>query len=240
MFLLKGELLLKNFVLVVISAIVLTVFIALNYLLWDRETRMKSFENFKDSQNVNIDSLKRQLDAITKENENLKEKNNEISENVKYLEDGKNKLNIEKDSLRKKLQEANDIITAVESKIDMKPVELIVKRWVDGINGRQPEVAYNMQYKNIFSTSSAISMDEFRNVYSKGVASIRLKSVKPYQGKTPEDMSGQLLFVVSLEVKKDIGAEPGFFSDGINDKIFVLKLDQKSNAWVIVDVISSV
>ncbi|HEX9062089.1 MAG TPA: hypothetical protein VF941_18080 [Clostridia bacterium] len=230
----------KNFVLVVISAIVLTVFIALNYLLWDRETRMKSFENFKDSQNVNIDSLKRQLDAITKENENLKEKNNEISENVKYLEDGKNKLNIEKDSLRKKLQEANDIITAVESKIDMKPVELIVKRWVDGINGRQPEVAYNMQYKNIFSTSSAISMDEFRNVYSKGVASIRLKSVKPYQGKTPEDMSGQLLFVVSLEVKKDIGAEPGFFSDGINDKIFVLKLDQKSNAWVIVDVISSV
>lgn len=230
----------KNFVLVVISAIVLTVFIALNYLLWDRETRMKSFENFRDTQNVNVDSLKRQVDAITKENENLKEKNSEISENVKYIEDGKNKLNIEKDSLRKKLQEANDVIIAVESKIDIKPVEMIVKRWVDGINSRQPEVAYNMQYKNIFSTSSAISIDEFKNVYLKGVASIRLRSVKPYQGKMPEDMSGQLLFTASLEVKMDSGTGPGFFSDGINEKIFVLKLDQKSNAWVIVDVISSV
>lgn len=223
----------KKLVLVLASAIVLTVFIAFNYLLWDRENKIKSFENINDSKNVSIDSLKKEVQEHEKENSDLKFRAETLGENIKSIQDDNYRLNAESENIKKKLYLSSSLINKLIESADTNAIQQVIKKWADSIDKQQYEAAYNLQYNHSASITLPTSIGEFKKGF-QGIKSFKLKSIKPYTEKVLEDKEGCMVFKVVVDVKKE-GSVPALFNNGINERCFAVSLNEK-NEWVIADV----
>lgn len=89
----------KKFILVMISALLMVVFIAFNYLLWDRENKEKNIETLENSNasnNASINALGREISMLEEKNKSLETQAGELEEQNKALADSKNQLERDK------------------------------------------------------------------------------------------------------------------------------------------------
>ncbi len=229
----------KKLVLVLISAVLLTVFIAFNYLLWDRENKIKSFEYLTDSKNYSIEALNKQVEEVNKENKEFKATIAQLNEDVRRLQEKSSQLETLNLELAGKYDKSMDIAGSLLEKADLKPFEEIIKKWADLIDKGQYEAVYDMEYGHNYFIPDRVALSPFSDSYKKEIKSVKLKSLKPYLDKVPDDKKGSIFLKAVLEVKKPENSKGGFFVDGVNERYFAFAYDKQKDTWVIAGIFNS-
>jgi septal ring factor EnvC (AmiA/AmiB activator) len=127
----------KKLVLAMVFILLMALFIAFNYLLWDRENRVKELSDLQSvnaNKSADISVQNREIKSLEEENNNLQLKINQLESDKEQLTKGRNDLSVEKDSLNRVITGKNDLLNALKQISDVNELEQPVKKWVDAIN----------------------------------------------------------------------------------------------------------
>ena len=229
----------KKVVLILVSAVILTVFMAFNYLLWDREKKIKNFEYINDTKNSSIDTLGAEISSLKDVNSQLKERITELEDLNKGAQLKNLELESSKSKVDKELAQKNEVISKLQQQADVKPLEEPVRKWVESLDKSQFEAAYNLQYKHSLSNADNITLDDFTKSYKEYAKSIKIKSIKLLTEDLPADKVGKIIFKAVLEVKKIENSASNIFNEGTNERYFYIDYDKQKDGWVITDLLTS-
>lgn len=221
----------KKFVLVLISVIIMTVFIAFNYLLWDRQNSI----SLNASKNASIDALSRQIKNLDELNFELREKVNSLEKGKKNIETVNYELQQQITKLNQTVDKKNQIIADLKQAIDIKPMESTILRWADNIDKGKYENAYKLQ-RNELQSEKYISLEQFTKSYKNSVKSIKVKSAALETQGISEEKSADFIFKVVLEVKNAQQESNTLFDEGVNERYFTLIYNIKEKDWLISDI----
>lgn len=128
----------KRFVVIITSLLIIFVFIALNYLLWDRE----SLVTLRESNQASIDALSRinmnlseENSKLTRQAEEMKVQIEELTEKVRELEES----NLEQQLV---IEEQKQFILDLKTRINPEPVIAEAIDWVNSINEKNFDKAF--------------------------------------------------------------------------------------------------
>ncbi|MCX7708872.1 MAG: hypothetical protein N2484_03385 [Clostridia bacterium] len=230
----------KKLVLMLVSAVILTVFIAFNYLLWDRENKIKNFEYINDTKNSSIDALRREIDVAKEDSNQLKSKITELEELNKRSQSKISQQEKEISQIENDLNQRNDLVSRLLQQADVKPMEEVIRKWIEGIDKGQYEVAYELQYNHSSSVTPRPSFEDFSSSYKRSIKSLKFKSAKPYIEELPPDKKGRVVFKAVMDVKKVEPNVKSDFNEGTSEKFFILIFDKQKSEWVIADILASI
>ncbi|RCX18293.1 hypothetical protein DFR58_10552 [Anaerobacterium chartisolvens] len=227
----------KKLVLVLVCTILMTVFLAFNYLLWDKKQNTESLKTLEYS-NENKDAT---IDALGRQIKNLEDSARDLESRVNVLEGSNSELQKEKDELIKKqaeyeklLKEKSDIIDVLKSQMDLKPLETAVRHWVQGIDEGQYDISYKLEAEHFKENGDILSQAEYADRYKKIINSIKLKSIKlQAQESGNEAANGRIALEAELEVGLAQGAGESEYSEGVNKRFFEMTFDKAKNLWLI-------
>jgi len=244
----------KKFGVIVSFSMIIVIFIGLNYLLWERESKEKDIKSLQESSasgSLTINALNRQMESL--EN-SLKARNDSIE-----------KITKENDALRKDLEElkqenirSNNIIknkTKVVNNLYYNLgtedyIKSLITQWAGYTNAGDYAHAYGMWYGEVKGATE--TLEEYTKKYKNIVNSINIKSMEIYSLDTgnkankentdkkviDEYEKGDIFLTVELDVKLAEWAVKYdiMFDQGINKNIFVLKYNLKDENWYIIDI----
>jgi predicted RNase H-like nuclease (RuvC/YqgF family) len=218
----------------------MTVFIALNYLLWDKEQNtqnIKSLEYKNDDKDATINALGREI-------KNLEDASKEYNNRIKILESNNSELQNKYDESMQTQQESkellerkNDIITVLKQQADLKPLEALIKKWAESIDKGQYETAYKIELQHFKDNGEIISLNEYSDSFKKAVKNIKVKAVKLYNEEVQGLDDADIVFLVTFDVNKVENSESGMFTEGDNDKLFSMTYDKDQGGWIISDIV---
>lgn len=229
----------KKLVLVLVSAVILTVFIAFNYLLWDRENKIRSFEYITDTKNSSIDNLRTELNDLKEENDQLKAKLSEYEDLNRNMQLKIAEMDSSKTKTDKELAQKKAIIGKLVQQGDFSPLEESIKKWAESIEKDQYETAYNLQHGSQLSKVKNVTFEEFVKNYKNSFKSVKLKSVKLLTEENRKNNNGSIIYKAVLEVKKTDNSKAEDFKDGANERYFLIDFDSQKDEWIIVDILSA-
>lgn len=231
----------KKLVLLLVCAMLMTLFVAFNYLLWDKEQNTQSIKNLEyknDDKDATINALGREI-------KNLEDANREYSTRIKALETNITQLQESNDALvqeqkknRELLERKNEIIDIFKQQVDMKPLEGAIKKWAESIDKGQYETAYKLETQKFKDSGELVSLNEYSEAYKQTIKGIKVTQVEVYNEEVGNAGSGDIVFKVELEVNKEKGAADAQFVEGANQKLFFLTYDKEKGGWIISDILS--
>ena len=227
----------KKFMLVLVCAVIMAVFIAFNYLLWDREKSRENFEDISATKNASIEALSLQIKEINDEKRSLQDTINELYGEIDKL--GKEKtLNLqERAELDRELKTAKDITYQLKQYANLEPLEDIISQWTENINNEQYEAAYLMQLNKVMKEGDLLTFGEFVKEYKSEVEKIQINSIELYTNEEPEDRKGDIIFKVELEVqKKENAPTDSLFDEGTNERYFTITYSKENEMWLISEI----
>ena len=224
----------KKLVLVLVCTVIMTVFIAFNYLLLDREKTTKSIETLTFSNQSKSSSIE-DLDLEIK---NSKEKISELNKTITTMEDKYSQLARTNSDLMLNLNENDKIINdknelsdKIKTQIDTKPFETIINQWCDGLSEGQYETAYNL-YKKADSGKD-ISLEEFSTDLKESIKSIKVKEIALKNDIVEGTADGNIVFKVSLDIKLLKAPSSYSYFEGLNERYFTFVYEKISDLWLI-------
>ncbi|MCR4434997.1 MAG: hypothetical protein QHH06_06405 [Clostridiales bacterium] len=223
----------KKFILVMTSILVLTIFAAFNYLVWDRENKIRGIESINGGKSTSIDALGEKIKNLTEENKRLNEKANQLDGENRGLTEKNRQLEAEKQQVEETLDRKNQVIDKLKQHLDPKHFEDIIKKWAEGIDEGQYDIAYDLQEKNPQNPYGSDNLSGFSDKYKGTVKSIKVMSVSYMTEGVPDSRQGDILFKVAMEVHKVDGADNTLFEEGRNDRFFTFSFSKEKNDWLI-------
>jgi len=223
----------RKLILVVTCILILGIFITFNYLLWDRENKIRNYENINYSKNASIDALGEKIKSLDDNIKQLNDKIADLENKNKLLTDRNAQLTQDNLKIQADLKYKNDLINVLKQQSDIKPFEAIVKKWADGIDKSQYAISYDLQDKESLSQDGIYKLEDFINAYKGSIKSMKVKSVKMTIDFFILDRKGDITLDVTLDVKVDGSKGNRFFSDGTNERLFTLALNSDRNDWII-------
>jgi cell division protein FtsB len=222
----------KKLVLILVCALIMTVFIAFNYLLWDRENKIRNIENLNVSKNMSIDALGDKIKSLTDENKQLQEENKKKEDENNRIRSKYYLADQDLALLRKTLNNKNDVIQQLKMQADLKPLEAVIRKWAESIDKGEYEPAYELQKSQLTSGDNNIDFSSFMDAYKTNIKNIKVKDIKLQEDENNGTIQG-LVFAVSLEVKLVEGADGSLYADGVNERYFTIGFDEAKLDWVI-------
>ena len=231
----------KKFVLVMICALLMVIFIAFNYLLWDRENKEKDIQTLETSNASNdasITALGREIKLLEDENRTLKTRLDDLDKTYKTLLASKNQLEQGKVKDSQLMEHQNAIIDSLKRNVDIKLLEAPVKKWIEAVDAGDYDKAYTFQNKSFNDKMGFTSNFDFAAAFRSEVKNIKFKSVKLVVDGLPEEMKHAFVLSVIVEVKTTPyeGKARLGLSEGSNERIFTLDYDSILNDWTIQDI----
>lgn len=228
----------KKLVLILVCVIVLTVFIAMNYLLWDRENKLQSYESLNSSKNVSIEALSDKIKTLEESNGQLQATIDDLVNRNKRLTDDNAQIELDRMKLQTEVSSKNGAIEKLKQTADMKDLEEVIKKWIDDVDNGQYENAYKLIDPNAINLTGFRNQDDFSDYFKTNIKSMKYRSVKLVTDSIPKNRIGDLIFKVVLDVKKtDASVDNSvMFSDGQNIRYFKLVFDTEKNNWVISEI----
>lgn len=218
----------RKFILVTTCALVLTVFIAFNYLVWDRENRIRSFEG--NDYKASMDTLGAKISELTEKNELLTAQVNQLENSNKVSEAKNSQLADEKRVLEETLNQKNEVIDKLEQSMNPEALEAVVRNWADCINDGRYEDVYLLQSKEMQAQNSAKDIEDR---YKPAVKSVQVRAIKHLTVELPDRRKGEILFKVTFDVKNVNAANNTVFEEGLNDRYFTFLYETEKNVWTI-------
>ena len=227
----------KKLVLFLVSALIIFTFIALNYLIWEKENREKDIENLKYinlNSNSRINAYERDIKNLEEQLKTLKAELSELENNNKLLEEDKLKLEKEVANYTELIEKKNGTIGALTQMVNIKELDAPVRKWIEAIDSGKYEEAYKIQSKELLEQQNIKNPGDFAQKFKNSVKSMKIKDIKLVTEKVPEDKMGNIIFNVAVDVEKtENNQENNVFINGSNNLFFTVDYDVELKCWVI-------
>lgn len=227
----------KKFIIVIVFVFLIAILISFNYLLWDREKQLESYQDLSNAKNLSIDTLGEKINNLDKQNKELAERVSSLSEENSDLKSSNYKLITESQQVRQEMETNKAFISLLKSNMDVEPFETVIKKWVEAVNAKNFKTAQNLISKE---SGDEILNDEeiFKTTYQSEVKAIRLKSLKLYNELTDAEHLSKIQFQVVFEIDKPEASSEDkkeipqvLFKSGENEKYITMELDGEAGEW---------
>lgn len=234
----------KKLVLVMVSALIIIIFIAFNYLLWDSENKEKDIENLKYlniNNNSRINAYERDIKTLEEEVKQYKALLEKADSENKSLLDEKLQLENEKLKQEELYEQKLELINILKQQVDLKPLEEPIIKWLEAIDSGDYDIAYKLLKRQRANQYSAPSLEEFKKNYKNSINGMSLKSTKLAVDDVPDEMKGLIVFEVLIDVSMVETAEKNSdgFEAGENKRFITVDYDKENKTWVIIGISSS-
>ncbi len=229
----------KKLILIMVFMLLTALFIAFNYLLWDRESREKELKNLEyanASNNASISAQKREISSLEEENGNLNEKIEQLQNERNQLIEDKAAIASERDQSNTALQEKINFINTLKQYADIKTLSEPLTKWAEALNQGKYEEAYVLEYAGALQQNNAVSLDEYTNEMKNTVKKIEITEVK--LDKLRGAGNGEIYLEARLNVKLAEGADKASprFTEGINVKYIKLDYSYEKRTFIITSI----
>lgn len=226
----------KKFILVMVFILLTALFIAFNYLLWDRESKaaeIKSLENTNVSHNASISAQKREIDSLAEEVGSLSDQISQLENEKNQLIDEKNLLAADRDETKAALQERIEFINILKQYADINALSEPVKKWAEALNQGNYEEAYRLEYAGIPAKDRAVSISAYVEEMKSAIRKIEITDVKV--DKLRGTGNGDIYLDVRLNVKlaEEADKDSSRFSEGDNDAYIRIDYSADKKEFVI-------
>lgn len=232
----------KKFIIVIIFVFLMAILVSFNYLLWDKEKQLESFQDMSDSKNLTIDTLSEKMNTLDKLNKELgKRVENLIDDNAAVREDS-SRINNENIDIKREIISKNELIITLKNTIDATGMDAVIKKWAEAVNSKNYQVAQAFISKDSKDETLNDAV-KFKEVYHSELKTIKIKTSKLFTELTDDEHLEKLQFKVVFEVvKPDITDEnrdkmsQGFFKSGDNEKYITMELNPDTKEWLISEI----
>lgn len=232
----------KKFIIIVVFVFLVAILLSFNYLLWDREKQLESFQDISDSNNLTIETLSEKMNALDKLNKELSKSVENITNDNEKIKEYSSGLNSENTDIKKQIITKNNLIIALKNTIDVAPMDVVIKKWTEAVNIKNYEAAEALISKD--SIDQTINdAEKFKAAYQSEIKTIKIKTSKLFTELTDEEHLGKIQFKVVFEVvKPDITDEnknkmpQELFKSGDNEKYITMELNPATKEWLISEI----
>ena len=226
----------KKFILVMVSALLIALFIAFNYLLWDRESKLAEIRNLESvnaSYSASVSVHKREINTLEEE---VKSLNNQITQ----YRDEIDKLLQERDqAISDRLQEEAtlkakvDFINVLKEHTDIQVLSRPVVLWAEAVNNGSFDEAFDIEYEGVLPRERTVSLRTYVEQMKATVERIEINEIKVdrLRGYGTGDIYLNVRFSVRLVEDADISSSR--FSDGENEMYVKLDYSKDKKAFII-------
>ncbi len=226
----------KKLVLVMVFVLLAAVFIAFNYLLWDRESiekEYKTLETTNASYKAEINAQGREIDSLEKEISDQADTISQLTEEKAKLIEEKNGLVGEKDEKDSALRDKINFINTLKQYVDLKVLADPVNKWADALNQGKYEEAYELEYATVAAAERPMSLAAYTEAMQKTIKKIEISEIKidPLRGSN----EGGIYLKVRMNVKlaENAAANDPHFSEGINERYVKVDYMAEKKAFMI-------
>jgi hypothetical protein len=229
----------KKLVLVMVCVLLMALFIAFNYLLWDRESKINELRNLENL-NANNNAL---VNSRDKEIKSLEDEKNKLQNEITVLGDDKDQLiqkNSQLDNDKKQIEQKAahkiEILNILKENVDIKIFQAPLQKWIDAVNAGKYDEAYKLEFPTTTLQEPSVTLEEYSEILKNTVKSIKLKEAKldTELGVT----EGEIFIAASLEVKTVENADltNARFVDGLNNINYSLDYDNINKEFFITSI----
>lgn len=222
-----------------VFVLLIALFIAFNYLLWDRESKaneIKSLEYTNATNSASINSQNREIKQLEDENNKFQADMDQLERDKELLQQKNMQLESEKLQTELETRHKIDIINVLKQNADIKVFETPARNWAEAVNSGNYAEAYKLEFNNPANQDKPISQSDYSDNFKNTVKSIKIKEIKldPDAGK-PE---GKIILAAVLEVElvENADAESSRFVHGLNQVNFTLDYEASKNEFYIVEI----
>ena len=229
----------KKLVLIMVFVLLMALFIAFNYLLWDRESMrndLKNLEYTNLSNSADISAQNRDIKRLENEANQYVADISELEKDKELLE--KRNLELESDIAQESQRTRHkiDIINILKENVDIKLFEAPVKKWADAVDTGNYGEAYRLEYEKASLLNKQTSLEDYTNVFKNNIKSLKIKEV--LLDKDVGKADGEIALTVTLEVKLTEKPEQDCrrFTEGLNEIKVDLDYDVTLNEFFITNI----
>lgn len=227
----------KKFIIVIVFVFLIAILISFNYLLWDREKQLESYQDLSNAKNLSIDTLGEKINNLDKQNKELAEKISSLEKENSEIKSSNYKLIADSQQIRQKMEQNKGFISLLKSNMNIEPLETVIKKWVEAVNSKNFKTAKTLVSED--SKDEILSNEEkFKTAYQSEIKAIRLKSSKLYNELTDDEHLAKIQFQIIFEVDKPEAASESkeeipqvLFKSGENEKYITMELDREAGEW---------
>lgn len=229
----------KKLVLIMVCVLLMALFIAFNYLLWDRESKvneLKNLESLNASNNANINSRDREIKSLEEDNNKLQTTITELGDDKEQLIKKNSQLEKDKAQTEQKMAHKIEIINILKENTDIKIFQAPAQKWIEAVDAGKYEEAYGLEYPKSSLQNPPITLEQYKDAFVNTVKSIKFKEVK--LEKELGKLDGVIIITVTVEVKVPENADlsNARFTDGLNDINFGLEYDNINKEFYITSI----
>lgn len=229
----------KKFILVMVFVLLTALFIAFNYLLWDRESKVEELKNFEYEQasyNVDINARKREIAALEDEVSRLQDEYKKLEAENSSLTEEKNELNADWIKSRETLQERIDFINVLKQHTDINTLSEPVLKWVEAVNQGNYEEAYDLEYEGVAVQDRPVGLVAYAEGMKNTISMINITDIK--LDKLRGSGTGDIYLDVKLDVKlvEELKQQDPRFSHGENEVYVRVDYSYSNKKFIILSI----
>jgi len=226
----------KKFFLVMIFALLIAVFIAFNYLLWDRESKLaeiKNLESVNASYSASISVQKREIGTLEDEVKSLGNQIEQYKAEIDRLQKEKEQVASEKLQEETELKAKIDLINILKENADIQFLSEPVVSWVEALNSGSFDEAYAIEFEGVPQKDRNISLSAYVEQMESTVQKIEITEVRVdrYRGSS----NGEIYLDVTLNVGLAENADESVsrFAEGENEIYVKLDYSKEKKGFII-------
>jgi FtsZ-binding cell division protein ZapB len=226
----------KKFILVMVFALLIALFIAFNYLIWDRESNLAEIKNLQTinaSYDASISVQKREINSLEEEVSSLRERIRQLEqENEQLLKDkdlAVDAWNQAEASLRGKI----DFINVIKEYTDIQFLANPVILWAEAINSGNFQEAYQIEYESLPAGERTVSLAAYTERMKVSVTQIEITDIRidKLRGSGNGDIYLNIRFNVKLP--EDVDIKNARFAEGENEMYVKVDYSKDKKAFII-------
>ncbi|NTV90961.1 MAG: hypothetical protein HGA22_11490 [Clostridiales bacterium] len=220
----------KKLVLFMVFILLMTFFIAFNYLLWDRDSKIKELTNLESlnaGKAISLDAQNREIDKLEADKTALQDRLDSLEKDKEQLTSELDQLTAEKGAVNRKLQNKIDLVNIMKNTANLDEFAKPLIDWADYINAGEYEAAYNLQFSSTLFNEETISSQEYAEGFKTTIKSLKYKSYEVDKEKGIEDGSVYLKVSLEAELLPDININNSKYKQGIN--VITARVDYNSD-----------
>ncbi len=226
----------KKFILVMVFVLLTALFIAFNYLLWDRENKvaqLKSLENDKASYYASINAQKRETDALEEELSVLNDQLKQMESENNRLNEDRNELQADWIKTKETLQERINFINILKQHSDINVLSEPIVKWAQAVNEGNFKEAYDLEYEGVAEQDRTVSLVSYVEQLENTVNRIDIAEVKldMLRGAGTGDI--YLNVILNVKLAEDPKQQPPRFTQGENEVYVRIDYSYSKKGFVI-------
>ncbi len=226
----------KKFILVMVFALLIALFIAFNYLIWDRESKLaeiKNLETVNASYDSSISVHKREINTLEEEVGGLRDQIEKLQQEKAQLQKEREQAASDRNHTEELLRDRIDFINILKEQADIQFFAKPVTMWAEAVNNGSFEEAYSIEYEGLQAKDRTVSLSAYIEQMKASVTKIEIVDIKvdKLRGSGNGDIYLDIRFNVKLVENADVLNSR--FTDGENEMYVKVDYSKAKKAFII-------